>query len=79
MKAVQYSDYVWNASLKVMPTLQNPNCCFSKLFGYYSCITVLPMLIQGMQWTSGCKNYYLVGQRLVKFTQLQIQSELVLH
>ena len=22
MKAVQYSDYVWNASLKMMPTLQ---------------------------------------------------------
>jgi len=20
------------------PSLQNPNCCFSKLFGYYSCI-----------------------------------------
>ena len=37
-------------------TLQNPNCCFSNLFGYYSCMTVLPMLIQGKQWTSGCKS-----------------------
>jgi len=22
-----------------------PNCCFSKLFGYYSCMNILPMLI----------------------------------
>ena len=35
--------------------LKNSNCCFSKYFGYYSCMTVLPMLIQRMQWTSGCK------------------------
>jgi len=36
-------------------TLKNSNCCFSKYFGYYSCITVLSMLIQRMQWTSGNK------------------------
>ena len=35
---------------------QNPNCCFSKLFGYYSYMIILPMLrylIQRMQWFSG--------------------------
>jgi len=29
-------------------TLKNSNCCFSKLFGYYSCTTILIMLIQRM-------------------------------
>ena len=26
------------------------NCCFSKLFGYYNCMTILPVLIQTMWW-----------------------------
>ena len=29
-------------------TLAKQNCCFSKLFGYHSCVTVLPTLIQRM-------------------------------
>jgi len=29
-------------------SLQKPNCCFSKVFGYYSDVTILPMLIPGM-------------------------------
>jgi len=39
--------------MHVVATLKNSNCCFSKYFGYYSCMTVLPMLIQRMhvdQW-----------------------------
>jgi len=40
----------------IVPTLQNSNCCFSKLFGCYSCVTVPPMLIQRMMVVK-----YLVG------------------
>jgi len=46
--------------------------CFSKLFGYYSCMTFLPMLIQRMQWSNGCKISSEVYTRAV-----QIQSELM--
>jgi len=51
----------------VVPTI---NCIFSleypivvllKYLVYYSCMTVLPMLIQGMQWTSGCKIFTVGG------------------
>jgi len=46
-------------------SLQKPNCCFSKLFGYYSCMTILPMLIN-------LKNAVVVNYLVeVKFTQLQ--------
>jgi len=31
-------------------TQQKPNCCFSKQRGYCSCVTILPMLIQRMQY-----------------------------
>ena len=48
-------------------TLKNSNCCLSKLFGYYNCMTVLPMLIQRMQWTSGCR----ISVKLVQFTQVE--------
>jgi len=37
----------------ILATLQNSNCCFSKLFGYYSCMTVPPMLIQRMMVVVG--------------------------
>jgi len=30
---------------------QKPNCCFSKQLGYCSCMTILPMLIQRMQYS----------------------------
>ena len=42
-----------------------------KLFGSYSCITILPILIQRIQWTSGCKIFCV---RLLKFTQVQCNS-----
>jgi len=32
-------------------TQQKPNCCFSKQLGYCSCVTILPMLIQRMQYS----------------------------
>ena len=52
-------------------TLQKPNCCFSKLFGYYSCMTILPMLIY-------LKDAVVVNYLVeVKFTTVQIWSELV--
>ena len=34
---------------------------FSKFFGYYSCVTVPPMLIQRMQWTIVVTNYLVGG------------------
>ena len=47
------------------PTLQKPNCYFSKLFGYYSCMTILPMLIN-------LKNTVVVNYLVeVTFTQPQ--------
>jgi len=46
-------------------TLQKPNCCFSKLFGYYCCMPILPMLIN-------LENAVVVNYLAeVKFTQLQ--------
>ena len=51
-----------------VPSLENSDCCFSKLFGYYRCVTILPMLIQRTQWTSGCRIF---SGRLVNFAQVQ--------
>ena len=53
-----------------MAILQKQNCCLSKLqllvvlAGYYSCVTLLPMLIQRIQCL--CK----IFSGLVKFTQV---------
>ena len=49
---------------------ENSNCCFSKLFGYFCCMTILPMLMD--KWTSGYKSGYKKPcGRLVRFTQVQ--------
>ena len=39
--AIHFVILLYNVQLP----LQKTNCCFSKLFGYYSCMTILPMLI----------------------------------
>ena len=61
-----------------MVTLHTENfkLLFSKYFGYYNCMTVFLMLIQRMQWTSGCK--YLQWEASEFYTRaMQIQSEVM--
>ena len=44
-KLLQLCDYPSQTNSKNVYTLKQ-NCCFSKLFGYYNCVTILPVLIQ---------------------------------
>ena len=41
---------VVKSSTSTGTTQQKPNCCFSKQLGYSSCVTILPMLIQRVQY-----------------------------
>ena len=53
--------------LKKVATLKNSSCCFSKLFGYCSCTTILPMLIQRMLGPVVVKIF---SERLVQLPQI---------
>ena len=53
--------------LKKVATLKNSSCCFSKLFGYCSCTTILPMLIQRMLGPVVVKIF---SERLVQLPQV---------